>query len=151
MSDRSSLHFSYLFTGQPGNRKIIVINEMIAIISSQTFLYYGALICFPTQCEIIARNFNQAKTRDIRRYREMLQTSFGTTPEICSILWGLIAPNFSVEGACPRHLLWALILLRTYHKESDISSRIGVHVQTFRKFSFLFIEAIASLKDIVVR
>ena len=56
----------------------------------------------------------------------------------------------------PKHLMWAMMLLQTHADESDMakdaSGGDGDHVdlKTFRKWGWLFVEAIALLESTVI-
>ena len=53
-----------------------------------------------------------------------------------------------VKDACkPKHLLWALIFLKTYNAESSLAVAIGVDEKTLRKWIFIIIYAISDLED----
>ena len=53
-----------------------------------------------------------------------------------------------VEDACkPKHLLWALIFLKTYSTESSLAVAIGADEKTLRKWIFIIIYAISDLED----
>ena len=51
----------------------------------------------------------------------------GVHPTVCMIVWGELKWSMLVEDACkPKHLLWALIFLKTYATESSLVVAIGV-------------------------
>ena len=81
---------------------------------------------------------------------------FGTTPEVCVVLWNKIDPRRTMVGVGqapePKHLLWALIFLRIYDTD-EVNSRLvgGVDEKTFRKWAHPFVEAISFLEYPVVR
>lgn len=80
----------------------------------------------------------------LRKFR----TLFGTSPNICSIVWNMVYPssNIALKRAKPQHLLWALMLLKTYSEESVMSCLAGgVDEKTFRKWAWIFIQEIESL------
>ena len=53
-----------------------------------------------------------------------------------------------VKDACkPKHLLWALIFLKTYTTESSLAVAIGVDEKTLQKWIFIIIYAISDLED----
>jgi hypothetical protein len=82
--------------------------------------------------------------------RRKFRATFGTSPAICSLLWGMLLPG-TTRGAKPVHLLWGLMLLKLYNSESAHCNIAGVDEKTFRKWSWFFIDAIAELSDDVVR
>jgi hypothetical protein len=83
------------------------------------------------------------------RFRAM----FGTSVEICSLLWDMIEPSdFTMgKGAKSCHLLWALMFLKLYATEANLCALAGgVDEKTFRKWSGRFVSAIADLTPEVV-
>jgi hypothetical protein len=89
----------------------------------------------------------QTRTGD-RRFR----STFGTTAVVCCRLWHLLQPVQTMQqGASPRHLLWALMLLKIYSTESVLSTMAqGVDEKTFRKWAWMFIDEISYLEASVV-
>jgi hypothetical protein len=84
--------------------------------------------------------------------KEICESLIGTSFEVCSELWNLINPLVTISpDAKPKHLLWALLFLKNYCIEK-INARLvgGVDAKTFRKWSWLFVEGVAKLKDSVV-
>jgi hypothetical protein len=78
---------------------------------------------------------------------------FGAGPNICAIVWGMIiANNASLEdGAKPVHMLWAFMFLKLYCAESVLAALAGgVHEQTFRKWTWYFVEKISDLQYSVI-
>ena len=55
-----------------------------------------------------------------------------------------------LEGARPEHLLWALLFLKLYELEPVNASLARCDEKTFRKWSWLFVEAIGDLDYIYV-
>ena len=50
----------------------------------------------------------------------------GVHPTVYAIVWGELKQSILVEDACkPKHLLWALIFLKTYTTESSLVVAIG--------------------------
>jgi hypothetical protein len=72
-----------------------------------------------------------------REFSKQFLRFFNTSPKIC--------------GHSPKHLLWALLFLRSYLKEDILERLIGSSKKTVRKWVWLFVEAIADMKDYVVR
>jgi hypothetical protein len=82
---------------------------------------------------------------------------FGTSPEMCARLWRMLDPFASIpKGVHQRHLLWALMFLKLYCAESVLCTLAGgetgqaVDEKTFRKWCWLFVEAISDLQYSVV-
>ena len=78
---------------------------------------------------------------------------FGVSPALCSKLCTTLDPLHNLpEGSRPCYLLWALILLKVYATETIHCSMVGgVDRKTFRKWSWIFVEAISYLESEVVR
>ena len=81
-----------------------------------------------------------------RRFRSL----FGTSWEICADIWdGLVEiehPVLSKRGVQNYHLLWALMLMKTYQTESVLGGMCkGATEKTFRKWSWSFVTAVADL------
>jgi hypothetical protein len=77
---------------------------------------------------------------------------FGVEVFVCVDVWKRLRINKEgPENAEPKHLLWALLLLKQYGTESDLAGKCeGVDEQTFRKWSWIFIEKISYLEHEVV-
>ena len=97
---------------------------------------------------LMARRNRVAAKTEISRFRSM----FGTGPNICALLWKRISSSTSIpNGGKTVHLLWALMLLKLYCAESVLATLAGgVHEQTFRKWSWWFVEAISNLQYSVI-
>ena len=55
------------------------------------------------------------------------------------------------EGRHPCHFLWSLILMKIYGKERNLCTLAGgVDTKTFRKWAWLYIDAITDLELVVV-
>lgn len=81
-----------------------------------------------------------------RRFRSL----FGTSPLICSIVWGILKSEIPPGGE-PRHLLWALLFLKTYGTEHTLRVMTKVDEKTQRKWVWLFIELISSIDVVCYR
>ena len=69
----------------------------------------------------------------------------GVHPTVCVFVWGELKWSILVKDACkPKHLLWALIFLKTYTTESSLAVAIGVDEKTL---IFIIIYAISDLED----
>lgn len=95
--------------------------------------------------ETLKRRRRVSARTEMARYRAM----FGTSPENCAAIWSMIISSGAVfaAGAKPIHLLWALMLMKIYCSESVLATLAGgVHEQTFRKWSWHFVDHIANLQ-----
>lgn len=97
-------------------------------------------------------NLNRAETdRSVRKEYRRFRAHFGTSPSTCAILWKKLVDNAVLpRGRQPVHLLWALYFLNRYETEEVAASTFGVEEETFRKWSWLLVVAIAKLKPSVV-
>lgn len=80
---------------------------------------------------------------------------FGSSPYICSMVWTMIVEAQASQPVLPNnasfvHLLWALLLMKVYASEAVLSGIVGADQKTFRKWSWLLIRKVATLKDRVV-
>jgi hypothetical protein len=96
-------------------------------------------------------NYNQF-TFD-RRFREM----FGCSPAIVARAWNWIENVIGWTGLeeYPTrridYLLWSLLFLKVYGKESTLSSLLGgVDEKTYRKWVWLYVVALSSLESFIV-
>jgi hypothetical protein len=96
-------------------------------------------------------NYNQF-TFD-RRFREM----FGCCPATVARAWNWIENVIGwtgLEEYTTRkidYLLWSLLFLKVYGKESTLSSLLGgVDEKTYRKWVWLYVVALSSLESFIV-
>lgn len=66
---------------------------------------------------------------------------FGAGPTVSSITWIYIHST----DAIPKHLLWALLLLKVYATKFVHEALNSVHGETFRRWAWLIIEALSAL------
>jgi hypothetical protein len=98
--------------------------------------------------KMMKRHNKLASESEKRRFH----ATFGTGAEICSLLWAKIDFSTVPLGAKPKHLLWGLMFLKLYCSESvHCTIAGGVDETTFRKWSWIFVEAIAVLHEDLVR
>ena len=132
-------------TAEQQHKNKIIITTIMRY-SPEVFKYLGLQMMGynPNRCR------SEATTN--RRFR----SGFGTSWEICADVWNMLVeikhPIMSTRGAENVHILWALMLLKTYQTESVIAARCnGASEKTFRKWPWLFIVAISDLASIKVR
>ena len=81
--------------------------------------------------------------------RRDFKSAFGVSPEVSALAWNLL--DFSdAPDAQPKHLLWALIFLKAYTRESVLCGMAGVCRKTLRKRIWPMIRKIAGLGPSVV-
>ena len=93
--------------------------------------------------EIFKRNLGLSEIVANRRFRGL----FGVSAEICGQIWSL-TQHQHLPGSQPRHLLWALLFLKSYANETVLSALTGADEKTQRLWIWRFIRAISRL-DIV--
>lgn len=112
-----------------------------------------------TSLKLLARDFedlgfemmlpNKPNARLRNNRLERFRSWFGTPPHVVAIVWaGLALTGWlrSVSKPKPKHMLWALLFLKTYSTEPTLASRVGgVDEKTFRKWTWLYLEGIAGL------
>ena len=81
------------------------------------------------------------------------RSHFGCSPPVCATLWNhLQVTDLSPQGGTLDHLLWALMFLKIYGKQRQMCTLAGgVDQDTFRKWTWLFLNAIVQLEPLVVR
>ena len=78
---------------------------------------------------------------------------FQVVPYVIAVVWEMLHIDTNGEedkGSEPKHLLWALLLLKTYQSEAVLAGICGCHEDTFRKWSWNFILKISYLEHEVV-
>ncbi len=73
--------------------------------------------------------------------------TFGTSISVASYLWYLLQDTRPRGSSC-KHMLWALMFLKTYDTEHQIHNVLQVDEKTMRKWVWKFIDLISNL-DIV--
>lgn len=81
-----------------------------------------------------------------------IRSCFGAPSDIIADIWNIIEADGDLQfGARPKHLLWALVLLKVYSTEEIHCSIVGwPSAKTFSKWSWYFVERISLLKDDVI-
>ena len=118
--------------------------------------YKGTAMITKESIELVAKDSlrwpegRKWKTKDKdRRFR----ACFGAPSNIVAALWNLIVArgNIDESGAHPKHLLWALVHLKTYSTIEIHCSIVGwPSAKTFAKWSWYFVERLSELKDDVI-
>ena len=112
---------------------------MIPKVEPDTFLACGMLII---------KRGRDPQASDRRSFRSI----FGTTPEIASILWSMMAktPKGQLEQLLPNHLLWTLMFMYLYTFEKPLSSMAECDPKTFRRWIWITLRIIMECKDKLV-
>lgn len=81
--------------------------------------------------------------------RRAFRAAFGTSASVCAIIWNKVKPLR--KGALPKHLLWALLLMKTSCSHQVLCSITESDAKTFRKWAWHFIGSITKMEKKVVR
>ena len=78
---------------------------------------------------------------------------FGAGSIVVADIWNRIEADGEIlKGGEPKHLLWALVLLKVYQSDEVHCALVGwPSVPTFRKWAWYFIERINDLKDNIIK
>jgi len=120
--------------------------------------------CIPLSVEQVEQLGGRIMSRDPEGrsgsiFRVRFLSFFGVDPAVVVRAWDMIQVPFFHDGdlshAQPKHILWALLFLKKYGDESEMSALCGedgraVDEKTFRKWRTIFVHRIASLKPDVV-
>lgn len=113
--------------------------EMVAALNPEVVLETAKNIC------------RDKKKRNNSRKIGWFRKVFGTYPFICSKLWTMIDPINTISSkSLVRHLLYGLLFMKSYSTESVHVTLVGCDEKTFRKWAFLWIDAIADLEYRVI-
>ena len=95
---------------------------------------------------------NRNRERAISTENREFRAHFGCGPTVCLTLWNLLdKTGYLPKGGRLEHLLWALLFMKMYSSQLVMRNLVGgVDDDTFRKWTDLFIEAIARLEPMVV-
>ena len=127
---------------------MLVINRARLLqgqVSANAFLRHGL--------DIIRTKSSKCKPRSediaLRRFR----SNFGTSPEICSNVYARILfqrKAYLPGNVAPKHLLWALHLMKTYDTENVIAGHCDTDEKTFRFWAWLMIAEMSRLASVEV-
>ena len=93
------------------------------------------------------------QVRSDRYKQEGWKSCFGTTPEVASWIWNKLEETHrQPANGKPKHLLWCFVLLKVYspNQRSHCAMVGGPDPETFRKYSWLYIEAVHDLYEHVI-
>jgi len=101
--------------------------------------------------ELAKKNCLNPTERSFDKEYRHFRAHFGISPITCAILWKKLVDNAVLpQGRKPVHLLWALYFLNRYETEEVAASTFGVDEETYRKWYWKLVVAIAKLKPSVV-
>ena len=98
--------------------------------------------------EKLGNEMTSGKKLSERKASLKFKAMFGASPQVCAEIWSMLVPLNN--SSAPKHLLWALMLLKVYSSEMVLCSIAKTSEKTFSKWTWIFIQAIANLSfDIV--
>jgi hypothetical protein len=99
----------------------------------------------------IGNTISSIRTIEGQRAITFFKTTYGINHEVCSHTWELMTMyQTKPRRSNPKHLLWALILLKSYGTEIFLARLWGTNEKTFRKWSWRIIEGISLMHSQVV-
>ena len=111
-------------------------------------MWIDPLVFFDEGSYVLRRHVVHANLYDRQRW----EWTYNVTPRMCSIIWDTIEPEQNIPGnPLPKHLLWALMFMNLYLTETIITALAKADPKTFRKWTWLFIEAIDAKTHDVIR
>jgi len=85
------------------------------------------------------------------------KAEFGVPIYIATVAWEMLEDssflkdnNPGQKSLNPEHMLWALLLLKKYSRTESLANLVRVDEKTFRKWSGLYLEALAELDSDLV-
>ena len=94
-------------------------------------------------------NHARVDSEKLKEYASM----FGVSPPVVAEVWDRINPVANVHQQSEhKHLLWAMLFLKKFHDELSLCKIVGVKdPKWYRKWCYLFVDAIAALDGQVIR
>ena len=100
--------------------------------------------------------YSNSEKVKLRRFK----AEFGVAPDVVVDTWDLLLESKFLRRklartSCypcpnPEHMLWALMLLKQYSVTLSLAKTVRVDEKTFRKWSWIYLEAMAELdRDVV--
>jgi hypothetical protein len=96
---------------------------------------------------------SSTRTRQLSyvRINRIFRTCFGCSILVVTICWNLMVEHGKIPSkGVPKHLFWALSLLKSYDTETFYSVWFNIDPYTFRKWAWAFIGAISSLEIVSI-
>ena len=91
------------------------------------------------------------KTNESRNARQFVAL-FGTTPDICLIIWNMLFDGWTKYTTNPKplHLLWLFRFMKSYNSWDSHATEMTVDSKTFRKWIWFYLEGVSKLIPKVV-
>ena len=101
----------------------------------------------------IARDVLDMPEKSAKVEDEAHRSFFGAPIGVIATLWNKLLPHIDVAaGAKPKHLLWALVMIKVYTSAAVHRRIVGwPDPKTYRKWSWYFLEKIALLKEDIIQ
>jgi hypothetical protein len=92
---------------------------------------------------------NEDRTINDAAVDALFRGCFGCSVNVVTIVWNLLVVQLKVPAkGVPKHVFWALALMKSYRTEAVYSAWFHVDAFTFRKWAWAFILAMSRL-DVV--
>lgn len=112
----------------------------------------------PDDMEALGRKVARIRYSRSEKVRERrFKAEFGVPPYIATVAWEMLEDssflkdnNPGQKPPNPEHMLWALLLLKKYSRIESLANTVGADEKTFRKWSKLYLEALAELDSHLV-
>ena len=77
---------------------------------------------------------------------------FGTSPDVCLIIWNMLLDNWTqyCNNPNPIHLLWSFRFMKAYNNWDSHAVEVGVDSKTFRKWVWFYIKGVSKLMQKMV-
>ena len=100
---------------------------------------------------VLVEMLNLAGQRSEKTLPSLCRAHIGVSFAVCADLWKKVQDNGTMpEKAEPKHLIWALIKLRMNNSSKQDSVMFKADEKTVRKWVWMMLEAIVSIKSSVV-
>ena len=111
------------------------------------------VICSPSSFLALGRSIvcKQSKKHSSTGDENFFRSTFNSSPEVCSHTWEYLTHyKKKPKKSLPKHLLWALLFLKSYATEPFLAGLVGVSEKTLRKWVWAMIGAVNMLYSRVV-
>ena len=93
--------------------------------------------------EPILHRLSNRKKENVRR---RFVSSFGLNPHVVAMIWNrLDDKDLLPKDMMVKHLLWALLFLKTYQPTGDSAPRCGADEKTYRKWVWIALDALGEM------
>lgn len=122
----------------------LLLRFLLVAVLFASFICHGMVACAPpAEVKTVARTLGITEDR-------AFSSRFGCTHNVATLLWNLLLYRLSPDTRI-KHLLWALMFLKSYVKEALLCAVAKVSRATYRKWVWRVVRGIANLRYSVVR